>query len=312
MEEKTPKKTTAPVQAVESTPVKNFLEARKVSVKPIAREGKWASIFEDDRPNDPFMFDTAKKSYPLPNKAGTLQKVSVLDAYEKVATMQYPNELITEQEFFERQLFKKPGDLSVYNNESQFWKEFRVMIPKTGITLDLKDPIDMLKYKVLLACRNHIAPNWESRLMKAGYEFVIIDEGTKVSAEKEKGEVEDAATLEYLKIKDSAEKLKDVLRLQGFVTSENFRLDALQNEVRRFAKNTPKAFLDIIKDPLFEEKILIKNALKVKALETPKPGQYALPGGVILGSERETITYLNDPENFAIRQRIINQIENTK
>ena len=40
-----------------------FLENRKVRVKPIVVPGRWVSVFEDDRPNDPFMYNSSKRSY---------------------------------------------------------------------------------------------------------------------------------------------------------------------------------------------------------------------------------------------------------
>jgi hypothetical protein len=288
-----------------------FLENRKVRIKPVIVPGRWSSIFEDERPNEAFMYPTSKRSYDLPNKAGTLQKVSVLDAYEKVKTPDY-SDLITEQEFFERKLFKKPGELSIYNAESTFWRDFRVMMGREGLTLDLKDPIDMLKYKVLLANKNTIAPSWDDRFGKGSYEFAVIDESVVIQTEKEQGELEDRANFEFLKIKDNTAKLSDILRLRGFKVPENSRPEFIVQEVRKLVKATPSQFLTTVNDPMFESKVLLKNALRVRALEMPKPGVYALPGGILIGTEREAITYIEQPENATIKQRIINQIEVAK
>ncbi len=288
-----------------------FLENRKVRVKPIVVPGRWVSVFEDDRPNDPFMYNSSKRSYDLPNRQNTTQKVSILDAYEKVKTADY-SDLITEQEFFERKLFKKPGELSIYNTESTFWKEFRVYVTREGVTLDLKDPIDMLKYKLLLANKNTIAPSWEERFNKGSYEFVLLDESVVMQTEKEQGELEDKANLEFLKIKDNIAKLADILRLRGFKVPDNSRPEFTVQEVRKIVKANPEQFLSTILDPLFESKVLLRNAMRARALEMPKPGVYALPGGVMIGSEREAITFIEDPENASIKQRIINQIEATK
>lgn len=294
-------------ESVEPTYV-NFLENKKIRVKAITTPGKWASIFEDDRPNDPFMYNNVKKSYDLPNKAGTLTKKSVLDAYNKVQTRDYPD-LVTEQEFFERKLFLVPGELSIYNQNSRFWADFRVTIPKEGTTLDLRDPMDMLKYKVLLANTNTIAPSWEARGAKGSYEFVLIDESIVVELEKERGDIEDKASIEYLKIKDNMSKLSDILRLKGFKVPADTKLNFLQNEVRKMSKENPKEFIMIVTDPMLEFKVMLRNAVRVKALEMPRAGQYALPGGQLIGSEQETIKYLEDPENQNIKLRIINQIE---
>lgn len=289
----------------------NFLENRRIKVKAIAGANRWGSVFEDDRPNDPFMYNGVKKSYDLPNKEGTLVKKNILDAYKKVATADYPD-LITEQEFFERKLFLEPGELSIYNQKSRFWADFRVTVPKEGITLDLRDPMDMIKYKVLLANTNTIAPNWEARFSKASYEFVLVDESVVIEVEKEKGDLEDRASIEYLKIKDNMAKMSDILRLKGFKVPADTKLSFLQNEVRKLSKQDPKSFILLVTDPMLEYKVMLRNAVRVKALEMPRVGQYALPGGTLIGSEQETIKYLEDPENQNIKQRIINQIEAAK
>ena len=106
----------------------------------------------------------------LPTSLNKLQLVR--DGYDKVVTGLSPEE----QKSLEQRLFLKPNEL---NGDSNFWNvsEFKagITIPNAGLELDLSDPKDELKWKLLMAMEIIQTGN----LRKASDQFVVIDEEEK-------------------------------------------------------------------------------------------------------------------------------------
>lgn len=85
---------------------------------PVVRPNSWShkyQITEDgkDKTNGAYQFNTAITylSVPINKKTGIMYRP--LDNIARVRTPQFPNEEITEQEFFERMLGLAKGDLDI-------------------------------------------------------------------------------------------------------------------------------------------------------------------------------------------------------
>ena len=96
----------------------NFLIDKVVKVVPVVRPNSWSykyQITEDgkDKTNGAYQFNTALTylSVPVSKRTGIIYRP--LDNINKVKTVQFPNEDITEQEFFERMLGLNKGELDV-------------------------------------------------------------------------------------------------------------------------------------------------------------------------------------------------------
>ena len=89
-----------------------------------------------------------------------------------------------EKKFLEYKLGLEPNALSVHNRTNNFWSDAneqgvgRVELIKGDNPLDLSEPIDYIKYKILLNNKEQIAPSIQALQdkPKATYKFVIISE----------------------------------------------------------------------------------------------------------------------------------------
>ena len=94
---------------------------------------------------------------------------------------QYKNILTNdEKDFLEEALGLDNNALSVYKTENNYWDNYHVLIPdvKEGLHLDLSNPEDYIKYKVLLANNDIVAPSVKERMerFQATYQFEMVRE----------------------------------------------------------------------------------------------------------------------------------------
>ena len=294
---------------------KNFLQPRTVKIVPVVREHKWTMLTEEKK-KESYMYPKAKRSYSIPynQRLGTL--TPPLDNDTKYITPQYPNTPLTEQQFFEKITGK---NLSVFNKEGEvYWnthRDTRFDIPKEGLTLQLSNPNDYLKWAQLKTNTSKIAPNWEVRYNKPTYDFAIVDEEVENIRKNEEQAIEDDAYEHYMSIKGSKKKLADVLKAAGQslpVNLDNVTEEWLRYEVSELRKRSAVEYLKIVKDPFFISKVLIQDAIKARAIIREGKHSYALPTGVTIGrSLTEVIDYLEKPEHLDIKKKIEYQIENT-
>ena len=145
----------------------NPLRAEKIRVQFVPRLGGP----QGDNPRHVLsggMADNVEHKYCLP----------IIDS-----TGNYKNALTnSEKSFLEDALDLDHNALSVYGH---YWDDYYVTIGKDGIVLDLMNPADYIKYKVLLANNNLIAPNIETMQdrPKTTYEFVLVRENEESEME---------------------------------------------------------------------------------------------------------------------------------
>lgn len=95
-----------------------------------------------------------------------------------------------EKAFLEAELQLEFNALSVHRKTDNFWDDSndkgisRVRLLKQDTILDLSNPEDYIRYKILLANKDFIAPSLQvlSDAPKASYEYVIISEGEETKA----------------------------------------------------------------------------------------------------------------------------------
>lgn len=295
-----------------------FLLDKKVLVKPVDHPEKWQMLTED-RKKAPFMYPKAKRSYTVPNdRLGNIVRVLDNTKEEKsYYTAEFPNEKLTEEEYIGRLIDR---DLSIYkkevNGEVNFWKRDKlatVKITTEVLELDLSSPIHYLHWKILLSNNRLIAPS-EGYLIEnflPSYEYVIVDKQEVKKRQDAKDEIKKKAMLEYFKIESNVELLTNLIRVQGKVPVDN-KKETIQNEVFQLVDTEPKEFLNIISDEQFEVKILLIDAVKYGAIRKTGIDMYELASGIPIGNKRETLGYLNEPENLPIIEKIKHQIKSSK
>lgn len=238
---------------VESKPLVNCLRNQKVIVRYILRQK--GNISNPKHVLYGGMAEGSSRSFVVPQLSSG-KFVNVLTDNEKA--------------FLEDIMGLEPNALSIYRKTDNFWTDdnplgiARVRLSKRDNYLDLSVPEDYIRYKILLANKDHIAPSLRhlQDYPKATYQYVIIEEG----AEDRQGADKMSNTMKCYKEYGKIESNKDILRLivetiDGRPLSDNIKLEFLQSRINDMIQADSKLFLKIITDPLLETKVLIRKAI---------------------------------------------------
>ncbi|MCI5628476.1 MAG: hypothetical protein MR346_02455 [Clostridium sp.] len=195
------------------------------------------------------MAEGAIKYYTVPILASTGTYKNILTDDEKA--------------FLESYMGLEYNALSVYNKTNNFWANFTVRLTKHDNYLDLSDPNDYIKYKVLLANTDFIADSLKTLndRPKATYQFVMIKEGESEKREEEKMSVTMKCYKEYGKIEDDNDTLRCIIELiDNRPIAKNTKSEFLKSRINSLIQADPKLFYSIITDEYLNNKVLIKTA----------------------------------------------------
>lgn len=233
----------------------NCLRNEKVIVRYIKKKN-----FRIDNPRHVLyggMAETAKRTFVVP----------------RLTSGRYVNVLTDdEKDFFEEQLGLEKNALSIYKREDNFWDDDRedtickVVLTKQDTHLDLSDPGDYIRYKILLANKDLIAPSLEAleELPKATYQFVIISEGEELKSLKDNTNIVMKCYKEFGKVEEDYHILKFIVEsIDSRPIAKSTKIEFLQSKINDLIKSDPKVFYKIITDPYLGSKVLL-----VKAVDT--------------------------------------------
>lgn len=196
--------------------------------------------------------------------------------------------------------------LSIYNKVDNFWDNYQVRLTKQDNFLNLSDPDDYIKYKVLLANKDLIAPSLQDLEdhPKATYQFVIIHENEESQASKKKMNATMQAYMEFGKIQENADILRTIIEtIDGRPTSKNSKIEFLQEKVGKLIQADAKLFVRVATDPLLSTKVLIKKAIEGGLISNRGGMLYLKADGTPLCGDNEEPTlniaakYLNIPKH---------------
>ena len=196
------------------------------------------------------------------------------------------------------------GTLSIHKPEGKsFWKganRFVVAVDKTGMILNLSDPMDGLKYRVLKANRQTVAPNWNVR-NSPGFKYVLIEDGAQIEERLKDSELRRKADKFLGSISNSRKSMKDLLRVYyskfGSIKQvpESAKPEFYEAEIDKLITD-PKTLpnlVSILDDPFYIMKLFIEDALSVGALTKPSKNTYSITGTDEEFTQMELIEYLN-------------------
>lgn len=225
----------------------------------------------------------------------------------KLMSGMYVNVLTnTEKAYLEEIMGLEYNALSIYNKVGNFWDNYQVRLTKHDNFLNLADPDDYIKYKVLLANKDLIAPSLQDLEdhPKATYQFVIIHESEESQASKKKMNATMQAYMEFGKIQESADILRTIIEtIDGRPTSKNSKIEFLQEKVGRLIQADAKIFVRVATDPLLSTKVLIKKAIEGGLISNRGGMLYLKSDGSPLCGDNEEPTlniaakYLNMPKH---------------
>lgn len=213
----------------------------------------------------------------------------------------YKNPLTgAEKTFLEQALNMDYNALSIYGN---FWDSYNVIVGKEGITLDLSNPNDYLKYKVLLANSDLIAPSVETMQdrPKATYQFVLIHDNEESAMENAKMTATMASYKEFGKIDhdmDTMRVLVEILDAKPYAASTP--MAALTSRINQLIQSDAKAFLRTVTDPMLHTKVIIRRATELGKLS--KRGDY-----YYLRSDNSPLCNPGEDPTMSVAARWLNQ-----
>lgn len=218
-----------------------------------------------------------------------------------------------EKEYLEQVMGLEYNALSIYKKENNYWENFRVRLTKQDTYLNLSDPNDYIKYKVLLANTNFIADSLETLQdrPRATYQYVLIKEG-----ESEKRESDNISTImkcykEYGKIENDADTLKCIVELlDKRPLAKGTKIEFLQGKANTLIQSNPGLFYSTVTDPTLPVKVLIRRAVE-EGVISRRGDQYYLKSdnSPLCGSNEEptlntAAKYLSLPKNQELKLSI--------
>ena len=230
-----------------------------------------------------------------------------------------------EKDYLESVLGLEPNAMSVYRKEDNFWSSANengistVTLYKQDNYLDLSTPVDYIKYKILLANKDRIAPSPQALqdTPKATYEFVIISENDTTKLAKANMTLKMQCYKEYGKIEDDADKLRLIIEtIDGRPLSSNTKIDVLQTKINDLIQANSRLFLKIVTDELLPTKVLIKKAIDAGVIAKRGDFLYLRSGNTTTplcnDGQEPTLNvaamYLNEPKHqelkFSIEAKI--------
>lgn len=203
---------------------------------------------------------------------GMAEDAKITYVVPKMSTGVYKNILTdNEKAFLEKIMGLEYNSLSIYKKENNFWDDTNdsgighVTLHKQDNYLDLSVPEDYIKYKILLANKDFIAPDLQTLedRPKATYRFVILEEAAESKMASGNMSVTMQCYKEYGKVENDMDTLRLILEtLEGRPVSSKVKLEYLQNKINDHIQAKPKLFLSIITDALLPAKVLIKKSVE--------------------------------------------------
>lgn len=275
------------------------LPNEEVIVKFVPKKRGMAANVDDNHVISGGMLTNAVKSYMCPlQRSGGI--ANILSKEEK--------------EYLEETLGL---NLSVYGD---FWTTFTVRLYKDSAAnkFDLSDPIGFISVRILQQYIDEIAPRWSERHNKTTYMFAITKPGEEINENKIKLDSKKEAFKLYGKIEEDKETLLGVLKLlTNQPISRASELDWLQGKVQEYVDSNPTGFINVVKDPTLDIKLLINRAVELNIINK-KGNSYITVDGLELCNAGEqptfnnAVRFLNDDKNQEVFLMIQARIDNAQ
>ena len=206
--------------------------------------------------------------------------------------------------------------LSIYKREHNFWDDSnpngisKVMLKKQDNYFDLSSPEEYIKYKILLANKDFVAPSLQALEdhPKATYQFVIIGENEETKSAKNAMSNTMKCYKEYGKVEEDIDTLRLIIEtLDGRPIAASSKLEFLQTKINNLIQANPKTFLAVITDKMLPTKVLIKKSIAAGSIVKRGDFLYLRSDGKPLCEEGEDPTlniaakYINNPKHQSIK-----------
>lgn len=213
-----------------------------------------------------------------------------------------------EKSFLEEIMGLEYNALSIYKKVDNFWDDSnenginKVRLTKQDNYFNLSDPEDYIRYKILLANKDYIAPSMQALqdYPKATYQFVIISDGEETKMAKNNMSATMMCYKEFGKIENDIDILRVIVEIiSGKPTAPTSKLEFLQTKVNELIQTNSKMFLKVVTDPLLSTKVVIKKGIEAGLIANR--GNY-----LYLRSDNSPLCELNEEPTLNIAAKYLN------
>lgn len=219
------------------------------------------------------------------------------------STGKYKNVLTNdEKEYLENALGLDYNALSVYKAENNYWDNYYVRLTKEGLRLRLDDPEDYIKYKVLLANNDIVAPSVEElqERPKYTYRFVLVRNVEETKLENAKMDATMASYKEFGKIDSDFDTMRVLVELMdGRPYDINTKAEFFRSRINQLIQKDARAFLRQIQDPLLHTKVILRRSVELGKVS--KRGDF-----YYLKSDNTPLCEMNEEPTLSVAARYLN------
>lgn len=209
-----------------------------------------------------------------------------------------------EKDYLEHIMGLPDNALSVYKKIDNYWTNNFVSLGKETSSLDLSSPDDYIKYKILLANPDYIAPSKEElqNNRKATYQYVIEKEGDSINSSVKNLNITATAYILFGSIKDDIKKLAAIVENASGKIVSKLEKNFVYAQVEATIKDYPERFVEAAEDTYLDTKILIKDAIETGHVRKRGSYYYLTENNAPLCSGKQEPTlqsaceYLNAPK----------------
>lgn len=209
-----------------------------------------------------------------------------------------------EKDFLEEAMGLEANALSVHRKVDNYWSNYKVKLGKEDTILNLNDPEEYIKYKVLLNNTDQIAPSLDevSLRPKETYEYVLLHEEEEAKANQKRVNKNIEAYKAFGKLENDRDKLRTIVEIAtSRPQHKTVSLEILADQVDRLIQADANLFLTIAQDPLLDTKVLLKKGRECGAVKVKNDLFYDSDGKPLCDAGNATFSvaaeWLNKPKN---------------
>lgn len=209
-----------------------------------------------------------------------------------------------EKDFLEEAMGLEANALSVHRKVDNYWSNYKVKLGKEDTILNLNDPEEYIKYKVLLNNTDQIAPSLDevSLRPKETYEYVLLHEEEEAKANQKRVNKNIEAYKAFGKLENDRDKLRTIIEIAtSRPQHKTVSLEILTDQVDRLIQADANLFLTIAQDPLLDTKVLLKKGRECGAVKVKNDLFYDSDGKPLCDAGNATFSvaaeWLNKPKN---------------
>ena len=209
-----------------------------------------------------------------------------------------------EKDFLEEAMGLETNALSVHRKVDNYWSNYKVKLGKEDTILNLNDPEEYIKYKVLLSNVDQIAPSLDAVSLrpKETYEYVLLHEEEEAKANQKRVNKNIEAYKAFGKLENDRDKLRTIVEIAtSRPQHKTVSLEILTDQVDRLIQADANLFLTIAQDPLLDTKVLLKKGRECGAVKVKNDLFYDSDGKPLCDAGNATFSvaaeWLNKPKN---------------